>query len=407
MKPSLLLLIILLLFSCKNEPDPIPVDIFTYSDQRAFTNNENWIIAWNSKGELLDYKKYTRDEVVTLKSTGDVSDNKITIGFLTYNNVDNYKSHDIIIYTDIPPGQTFTYGTTPSNNTPTIDYTKTFNLNVTSSDGIYHNLRVSDASGYLMSGASGAGDLQCDVTIAPVGEYNAIYRSYDAVGHKILSNVKAGDVVNLTGSDFIPYEHQQTYTYPAGQVYFFLKGYTSEMPPTFAGVVLDNHYPGGESTSFTTGYYGALFTRFATTFGHSTNSGRSFFEFGKIGGLPTKMNVPDPVNISVTSKNPFNMAISVPSNALFHEVKWGNQLYEGSGPKTAGYVQWRVIGVSAEVKAELPVEILTTYPLLKIDASHYKSAQIFVGPQTYNEYVSVQLNGNWWDEFEQTTMGSR
>ena len=406
MRSTLLLLLILVLFACKNDPDPTPADIVTYSDVRSFTGNENWIIAWNSKGELLDYKKFAPDEVVTLKSTGDISDNKITIGFLNYSNSDDYKSHDISIFTDIAPGQTFAFAY-PTSNNQNIDDTKKFTVNVPST-GIYRFLQISDASGYSEGGGSGTEDFQLECTIASAGEYNVMYRTDDNLRHKILSDVKAGDVINLTEDDFTPYEHQVTYTYPPGQVDLIINAYTPDIPITSGGVVLDFYLGGKTSTSITTGYYGNSFNSFTTTFDHSSNSGHTFVQFTKLGSLPTEMKIPESVSFPVTNKDPFNMAISSPSNALFHEMRWGNQLYQADGIKTSGYVQWTVIGPSDQVKiGALPDEILAAYPLLKIDASHYMHSRVFLGPQTYNEYVSMNLNNKRWDEYEQTSVMSR
>lgn len=153
---SLLFLLALLLFACKNDPDPTPADIITFTDEREFTNNENWILAWNSKGELLDYKKFAPSETVTLKSTGDISDNKISIGFLNYNDFDNYKSHDVRIYTDIAPGQTFFYKNSPSDNRD-IDQTKKFTVNIPAT-GDYRFVEISDAFGYFNGGTSSYDD---------------------------------------------------------------------------------------------------------------------------------------------------------------------------------------------------------------------------------------------------------
>jgi len=401
MKAILLFSIILFLFACKNDPDPAPADIVTYSDARSFTNTENWIIAWNSNGELLDYKKYATGEVVTLKSSGDIPDNKITIGLLNYNNSNNYQSHDIIIYTDITPGQTFSFNYPPANSR-NIDPDKKFTVNVPSSGG-YRFLQISDELGYFNGGISSSDDFKCDCTITPASEYNVMYRTDNEVKHKILSNVKSGDVINLAEGDFTSYEHEVTYTYPPGQVNLIINGYTSATPTGTSGVVLDFYLASNISTSITTGYYETSFSRFATLFDHSTGSGRTHFT--KIGSLPTTMNIPGPATFSVTNKDPFNISFSAPSNALFHQARWGNQLYEGNGPKTTGYVQWTVTGLSAQVKiGALPNEILTAYPLLKIDASHYLESSIFLGPQTYNEYVGVKLNGNYWDDFEQTSI---
>jgi len=343
----ILLAVVLSVSSCNND-DNVPVDLLTLTADRLYYNNEseNWVVIWNSEGELLDYKPYTLNETARFSTTPRVT-----------------------------------------------DANQTFTVNVESPLATRF-LNVSDK--YHAFGGNGEAGTPVECFYDPrTSDYNIAYRTDEGLKHKLITDVKANDVFNLTDDDFVPYETEITIDIPSSYALMFLTGYEAGVPLSASGYNLDTYNASTSTSSIRTGYFNSI-VKFNMFISLQIGSGNVTYQ--KLGSLPGAILWPDPTKFQVKSKDPATFAAEATQAVSFVKASW-----QSSTPQYA--TRWEVWSPQLAPKiGKLPDEFLKDHPTGAVTAADFERIAFYLGSYSYQKHFEVEIQGIIDEEFEVVTV---
>ncbi len=394
-----LLFIFLNVTSCKDD-DEVPVDLLTVNADALYysgSDAKNWIVLWNSKGDVLDYKEHVPSEAIKLSSTGEVIDNKVTLGFVSYVNDDGRDNLVVLVYTDIQVGQTINRDVlridTPIAQGPYPNYTINFEPSQP-----FNALFISNKYNYSCGLYSPSTTVTCQMDNLS-NKYNIMIRDEAGLRHKVLENVQGESEINLTSEDFTPYENELTFDLPSTIPLLFLNGYEDDVPLSIGGYALDSYYATTPQTKITTGYLDGLtrFSIYLSTFDPDEPGRRSIYQ--KAGPLPGTINWPTQSQFSIGSKDQATFAVNTTQAVKYIWATWESQ-------STTSPTRWEVMSPSTSPKiGRLPDELLELYPFAQPEADDFQQVNVCIGPETYEQLLTRELLGNRKMEFERMLVG--
>lgn len=367
--------------SCK-EDDPVTKLLMTVDVAAGtFSATDSWYIAWDNDGALLDFKKYTPGELLTL-ATGNISITSFTLGYVSYDNTTGRMTYRGRIYTDVPTGSTFKRSVTEHNPS----FSGNFNLNfaeelfsppvVSTKHGLTSHYDVSSPYRSMLDNAA--------------SKYLVTLHNESGTRYRILTDVKNNDEFDLQIADFSPYENTVTINLPDADYAFgnfLFTGFEEGQSLSEFGYRLDSYVMPHDMPSLVTGYFPSL-TKFS--FSLSLVYDETNVSYLKKGGLPGQITWPDVKKYSIVSSDPNSFKLAATANHVYVESSWDNSDLDN-------YYVLSITSPQLEPKiGQVPAEILAAHPQLEIKKENYSSAFIsFVasGSQTYQQMLSEYLSG--------------
>jgi len=382
---AFLLLVGFITISCDNNEDPsATTDLITIDmEAGADDSSEIWFVVWDDDGTLLDYKKYTQGEKLTLTTTTEITNNKITVAYLSYKEVGapigGGENHSTAIYTDLSPGLTIT-----RKKSTRPQATETFKINVLNEpSGSFFN--ISSKFGVNDKGAatSGSGPYTCSITPG-ADKYIVFYDGFPSLYAEI-ENVSANDEVTIDFNDFKSYENEVAINLPSSyeELWITFDGMEANQPLDDLGYRLSaNWILVGSEPQFTTGYFSPL-SKFATYI--SVRYDNAYINYSKVGTAPGTIKWPDAGKYSVESSDPNSLSVSVSEQVEYVHGVWSHS--GGSNQSTVNLFSPKL----APKIGQVPDEITAAHPLFSIDRKLYDAWSIqfeVKGGLSYNGIVS-------------------
>ncbi len=384
---SLFLMIsIALLSSCDNDPNAdgqalvtIDVDASNY----MFTPDV-WFVAWDENGKFLDVEKFAAGKIQVLRSR-ELTTAKISFGIFEY--METPVTNNVMIFTDVEPGITFTRG-----SRDVLEASKGFTVNF-SGVTIPFDATVSSQRGAV---TYNLGMPTLFATIDPnADKYLVSYRDKVAgLRYKMLNDVHDKDVIALNVSDLSPYENQATFNLPSlydkGAIRFY--GFEGTQSPTDMGYVLDESGFSSGNESITTGYYPAI-TKFVTVLQVYNELGMlpaSQTGYYKSGSLPGTINWPDHTKYTINSLSFDNLSVSVDSPVEYIAIY---ALNNDNGVTNQAIIYSPDLN---PVIGEVPEEILSKRPSLALTEQNFRGTSVAfypTGAETYDQMLSWYFTG--------------
>lgn len=399
-------------FSCSStgeeEPKPEPEvqakEFFTVTVDPAYNfigSLDNWVIATNTVGTLLDAKSFVAGDVVKLESTEMVE--KFTLHFLRVDKmVSGAPYFNLVSYNEISAAgfwKLINPKVTPPVDDELIGGLKISLLNYPVQPDIatFDNIKVSGVRGNLINSMTSDGStVDINVTLTKsttdlVVSFFKDQRSY----YKMLSAPFENGIITLdAGMDFEVVERDLLFSYMESKyVWIGFYGFKAGDDPSNDGYIFSErkYTDGGEVF----GFFGSVngYDKYRTLVVYSQdNYTRTFYKFGEqMLGVPY-FQTPS-TSMDKTGITDFSCLVGAPYS------KTSIYFYN----PTTKDVSWEVVSPNSNVFAELkfafkelPDDLLLKYPSLNLSQMVFKngSAVQYLDNFTYQDYVSYKANVN-------------
>lgn len=419
MKHTKLIFLIVALFSfalleaCKNDSDePKPNVVFTVKADYLFSSNsDNWFGVWTSDGTLIDFKKYTFGDSLEFISPTEIN-GKITVGIFWESTKLPLLGSKVTFLTDVEPGSTFTRDI---KKTHSIVPSSSFRVNMDPPLDFDGSLMMSSSYGWLATAYAGDNfDISFDSRTA---KYLLVYRMGDVAKYKLLNNVKSKDLIELTPSDFVPFEKQITFNVPSNVEGggYMLRAYDENVSYSAAGYKWGSVFDIDETRfGFTTGYsidegsldpgpatitagYPGSFNKLISEIYLIIDNGNTYVHYKKTGAAPGTIKWPDPTKFTYSGESPYDVKLTTTENVQYIKSVWASE---------AG-TQWVILSPGlAPTLPTIPEDFLKENPTFA-----HKPASVFdfyrssmtahLGPRTYGQMLADFMNDNFDTEMEE------
>ena len=395
------------------EPSQISREIYFTYNSNPPTNpqedSENWVVVHNSKGEILNYRKYEIGDDFSFESRTDSITPKISVTYITINKSSDVEDYQINTTTDLEKGFIQNINFFPSEIENPIEEGQ-FDITIKNiplrEDPGFSNIKISSEIGRLGGTATGTvyPNGMRDMTLSNIPKYDGLEEYFIAIIDEN-NNLKFYPVYN-SGVEDLELDYQTQFVLPDKEISFNLPPHES-FYLNVAGF--------RENQDFGEYYEGALFSEVISSIdtdistnplriGYSNHFPKFRTQFsirfsdysyyiGKYGSALEAINIPEKPNFVIldNSIQNFSYEVELDFNSANHTWRYT----DSSTPNLRITAYWSISNPveNANVIGTIPNEILEEYPNLSINKLEYDSTTFTfqVPGGLYNSRESITL----------------
>lgn len=386
------------------EQEPEMITYFAFEALVDTGQTDDWIIIHDDKGSLLDFKPFEFGDTLEFQVLEDgIQPNNFTVTLFKYkNSVDGEMMHNIESYPNIAAESHWQYTSDPSatNDLPRDSSTGSFNITVENVVSPKYRW-ISDRQGILV--ATSGPDLPGFIDNythenIPIYEspdfFFTIYDSSNDLKYYSMENMNDGDDITVDYSDFKSFDSYLEIALPDSPSTYQLSSISAFFDE---GQPID--LSGGKFTSYffaetvppkplKLGYLDS-FSKYLSII--SFNSDGFLYAYSKFGDKPDEIVIPENKAINVVNESVYNYEFESNVDFQMKDVLW--EIKEGERYVDLIQTSWNVFsapGFSGTI-GEIPEEIQSSYPNLRIDDLILTSTTLHLDFITYPDLLQVEF----------------
>ncbi|WP_461443433.1 hypothetical protein [Maribacter sp.] len=395
------------------EPQEQETEVYfevTIGDNLSTEIADNWLIIHDMDGKLIDYKSFEKNDILRFEKPTDSVPNIFTVTELYVGTLTGRAPFTFRSYTEIPRGSNWTIGILNYSPSPYYEPEVTGNFDIIvsgrllapSMQVISNKEGIGTGTGaYRITTNTNNGDWVYEKPVE-LFEHNDYYltlmNGFGETRYHYLSDVQNGDFYNLTFNEFSRFDSHINLSLPlTSQIFFSLRSYP-ETPISRTSPGYDFYFiPGlitgqGVASSFELGYLGNTFE--SHSFYLTAILDDYSYNYDYFGSeLPNDLIVPERPVLNIANSDIYNFMFSTDIEYKRTINSWTTAVDLENPDKRK--TDWSVFAPSnsSSIIGILPDEIIGMYPEMNVSSLSYKASTLFVGPQTYEEYLDLKFSG--------------
>ncbi len=399
------------------EPSQISREIYFTYNSNPPTNPqeglENWVVVHNSRGEILNYRKYEIGDDFSFESQTDSITPKISVTYITINKNSEVEDYQISTTTDLEKGFIQNINLNSPNTVTTPPLEGRFDLtikNIPFEEGpSFNNVKISSEIGRLglPTISRGYSNGLWDITFTDIPKYEGFEEYFISIVDKN-NNLKFYPTYN-TGVEDFEVDYQTQFILPDEEISFTLPPHESftldvagfkegqEFSEYLQGMVLsdvlsvmDNYI----STDPLRVGYSNNFPKFRTRF--SIKFSDYSYYIRKYGAPLEAIDIPKKPNFLVldSSIQNFNYEVDLNFDSALHSWNYS----ENKSPNSRIFARWSIKNPknNKSIVGLIPIKIQEEYPNLDLEKLEYNSTTFTFGlpVNIYDPIETISLPAN-------------
>ncbi|WP_411029525.1 hypothetical protein [Spongiimicrobium sp. 3-5] len=358
---------------------------------------DNWIIVHGEDGQLLDYKTYETEEVLTFETSEEEIPAKFTVTTLEVREIQGFPSHILESVTEVTKGSiwdnTCTVSPEPISN-PTLGK---FNLSVNNVpfQPVFYGFNISDGIGisdarFNTVSNGGFTDFEEQIDIKQNGD-DYLISIFDGNGdfkYHFLDEYTNGANISLDYSEFASYDSYLEFDVPPYERLFFTTtGYedNSEKQYTMYTVLAPGFY--SNPVDILKPGYLDRFSTYNIILIIDVLDGYTY-SYTHLGPKPEAINIPEKPMFTIQNTDIHNFEFSTDlEDYISKSIGWSYSAEDPISDGTNTYWSVRSVKGYNPVIGDLPEDLLQKYPQIHIQDLKYKHSVFRL-----NEEESIDFN---------------
>ncbi|NVN16939.1 hypothetical protein GUA46_01190 [Muricauda sp. HICW] len=386
------------------EQEPEMVTYFTFEALTNTGDTDDWIIIHDENGVLVDFKPFEFGDIFEFQVPEEQPQpDNLTITFFKYkNSVDGEMMHNIESYPNIATKSHWQYTSDPSATNELPRESSTGSFNITVENVVSPKYRwISDRQGILVatSGPDLPGFID-NYTHENIPIYDnpdfffTIYDSNNDLKYYSIENVNDGDDITVDYSDFKSFDSYLEIVMPDNPSTYQLSSisafFDEEQSIDLSGGKFTSYFFAETETPkpLKLGYLDS-FSKYLSII--SFNSDDFLYAYSKFGEKPDEIIIPDNKSITVLDGSISNYQFETNLGFQMKDILW--EVKEGEIYVDLIQTTWNVFSAPdfSGTIGEIPEEIQSSYPNLRIDDLILTSTTLHLDFITYPDLLQVEF----------------